>query len=287
MTKTLFEYTVLRYVHDPMTQEFLNIGVVVYSATESILLGKLNHLYGRLSDAFTSLNARQHGRLIRSIDRQISTVHRKLQQSTGLLPTNNRPLSMLLPDIFPDDDSSIQFSQIGAGLTKNLKKQLDFLFTRMVMRYAEKDTQPTRNNDDVWRLSYRNAFRSANVLDKMYPLEISPYPNSRPYTFDRAWRNEVHRPYEALSFDLVQKDSIRNKAELWIARAKKFENNEEMGFITLLLGAPRRDALIDEYNYARDDLLALTKNVAIVEEDKAESFALTVVEEMRQHGIMT
>jgi Protein of unknown function (DUF3037) len=50
--KTTFTYTVLRYVHDIATGEFVNMGVVLYAPEARYVSALCNPRYGRLSKMF-------------------------------------------------------------------------------------------------------------------------------------------------------------------------------------------------------------------------------------------
>jgi hypothetical protein len=50
--KTTFTYTVLRYVHDIATGEFVNMGVALYAPEAKYVSAICNSRYGRLSKMF-------------------------------------------------------------------------------------------------------------------------------------------------------------------------------------------------------------------------------------------
>ena len=50
--KTRFSFRVLRYVHDPVTQEFVNIGIAVYAPERGFLKAKCATLYARIRRMF-------------------------------------------------------------------------------------------------------------------------------------------------------------------------------------------------------------------------------------------
>jgi len=47
--KAQFHFSLLRFVYDPLTQEFLNIGVVLFSPESNFLQARFTNRYGRIS----------------------------------------------------------------------------------------------------------------------------------------------------------------------------------------------------------------------------------------------
>ncbi len=45
MNEVPFQFAVLRYIHDPATQEFLNVGIVVYSKEARYIRAQVSSRY--------------------------------------------------------------------------------------------------------------------------------------------------------------------------------------------------------------------------------------------------
>lgn len=137
MTEYLYQFAVLRYVHDPVTEEFLNIGVVVYAPEAYYLKALINHNYSRLSNAFQKVNGAFYRRLTQSLENRLNLMNHQLSQGQLFeqAPTN---LELLLAPILPSDDSSLRFGGIGGGLSTDLDGALTALYQRMVTYHTEK-----------------------------------------------------------------------------------------------------------------------------------------------------
>lgn len=132
-----YEYIVIRYVHDPMTQEFINIGVVLYCLDKMRVVVRANMDCSRISKMFGAIDTQQYQRLIKEIKDCVGELNARLATPLPYPDVEVRPiLHDLLPSVWPIDDSSIRFSQIGVGITPNTEEQLDKLYNRMVMRYC-------------------------------------------------------------------------------------------------------------------------------------------------------
>lgn len=129
--RTPYTFSILRYVHDPVTQEFINIGVAVYSREAGFL---------------RAVRLRQ---LTRYIQEQVSAIGESLP--TELPFETGGAIESLLARVLPPDDSSVQFSRPGAGLSQDLEKTTAELFERYVERYSLTSESSRRDDEDIWR----------------------------------------------------------------------------------------------------------------------------------------
>jgi hypothetical protein len=152
-----FQYAVLRYIHDLVTQEFLNIGVVVYCKEAHYFKAKISQKYRRLSNTFLSINGEYYRRVANHIYHQIGKIQSQIRAHSngeanqlaffGELPD---PIEVLLAQVLTPDDSSITFSGYGGGLTDDLEAELSRLYDRLVEQYTEKEDYPSRTDKEVW-----------------------------------------------------------------------------------------------------------------------------------------
>jgi len=62
---TPYGFSALRYVHDPVTQEFINIGVAVYSREAGFPRAICTTYYGRITRMFTKIDGNRFRQLTR------------------------------------------------------------------------------------------------------------------------------------------------------------------------------------------------------------------------------
>ena len=116
--KTHFTFTVLRYIHDPVSGEFANVGVVLYAPELRFLDAICTPTYGRISAYFADFNPDHFKRMMKHIERRVWD----LSQTLGQLPFENQPKTAqdCAARVLPPDDSSLQFSPIvGSGVTSD------------------------------------------------------------------------------------------------------------------------------------------------------------------------
>ncbi|HUQ92327.1 MAG TPA: DUF3037 domain-containing protein [Bryobacteraceae bacterium] len=276
--RTPYSFSVLRYVHDPVTQEFLNIGVAVYLRETGFLRAICTTHYARITRMFTKIDGNRFRQLTRYIQDQVSAVGESLPSELPFEP--GRAIEQLLARVLPPDDSSIQFSPAGVGLSHDLEKTAAELFERYVERYAFTDDSSRRDDEAIWR-SFREPLDRRQVTAHLTPKRIVA-PNYE-YEFQRAWKNQVWHVYEPVSFDMVDGSSIVEKANRWVGRATSLNDSTENFEIHLLLGEPRDRRFQDTYIKAQNILRKMPGKHELIPESDAEAFAEELEKEVRKH----
>ena len=72
--KAAYSFSVLRYVHDPVTQEFVNIGVAVFSPEARYFRAICTTSYNRVTQMFGAIDGQGFRQYSRHIQDQICAV---------------------------------------------------------------------------------------------------------------------------------------------------------------------------------------------------------------------
>jgi hypothetical protein len=266
-------------VHDPVTQEFVNVGVAVFSPEVAFLKAICTPHYGRINRMFARIDGVRFRQVTQYVQRQIDSLGRRI--STKRIEPG-KAIEHLLASILPPDDSSIQFSPAGVGLSRDLEKTLMELFERYVEHYNQEDptARPTRNDEDVWH-AFRAPLERRNLLGRLAPKEITA--PSYSYKFQNAWKNQVWHVYEPVSFDLAYPTSIVEKANNWVGRATSLHQSRDEFKLHLLLGEPHDQKLRGAFERAQHILNEMPGRKEFVRESEAESFADQLAREVEGH----
>lgn len=278
--KTTFTFTVLRYVHDVSTGEFVNMGVALYAPDAGYVSAMCNPRYGRLSRVFLDVNGDHVRSLMRFIQSRFEEFGEKLN---GELPLNGKPKSVMdiAASILPPDDSSLQWSDPGGGITENPAATLEQLYVRLVQRYEQKTLGVSRTEADVWRV-YRKELEDKQVLAKLQTKLIVAKDDE--YEFEHAWKNGTWRCYEPISFDLEKPDSLVDKANRWLGRATNLLEAKEDFTLHVLLGEPQLDKLKQPFAKALNILHKMPVKHEFVREAEAGAFSRKLADEMVKHS---
>lgn len=270
--KTPFQYAVIRYMPDAVTGEFANVGVVVLAPQAKFLRARCTKRYGRTSQFFGSVDGQHFRRVLEMIEMGVRQIERELGTFLLDLPED---VVDVLRRIIPIDDSTLLFGETKGGLTSDPRKTLEDLFDRFVGRF-EDDLQARRRPDaDVWR-SFRRELDKAGVSEILQPHRVEAPLFS--YDFEHALKNGTWHALEAVSFDLADPDSIRDKATRWLGRATTLVEAEETIHLHYLVGKPADPGqeIARAFSQARRILDRSPLPHDVVDEDESEAFAQQV-----------
>lgn len=167
---------------------------------------------------FGHIDGEYHRKNLRYLQAKFNELKIHLEQELDFgMPA--KEINALLAQVLPPDDSALQFSPAGAGLTSDPAKTLEMLYHRRVEKYAEKPDRHGRSDQEVWKVFKGGFEKQKNVLPKLQPKKIVA--SNYDYEFEHAWKNSNCHAFEPVSFDLVEPSSIREKANGWVGRVTR------------------------------------------------------------------
>jgi hypothetical protein len=277
--KVAYSFSVLRYVHDPVAQEFINIGVAVFSPQAKYLRAICTASYGRIANMFQKIDGPRFRQLSRYVQDQICAAG---QEYESALPfESGATIEHLLARVLPPDDSAMQFSKAGVGLSSDLDRTLHELFQRHVEQYAASGESPRRTDEDIWRV-FREPLDRSLVTPRLKTKRIVA-PDYE-YEFQHSWQNEIWHVYEPVSFDLVEGPSMLEKANRWVGRATSLVDSADPHRIHLLLGEPQDERLRSSFVKAQNILHKMPGKKEFIRESEADSFAQELAREVQGHA---
>lgn len=277
-TKEPYSYVVLRYVHDILTGEFANVGLVVVVPGQPLILTKARKTFGRIKNIFPDLDSEAYKRAIEAIERGMKSVERSLK-SEGLFK-GEKTAGDYARIALPLDDSSLQWSPVGAGLTSDPQKTFDQLYHRFITRY-DRPSQRRRSDEDVWR-PVEAKLKEQGVQVSLESKRV--HGSTDAVDFRHAWKNGRWHVYEPLSFDLSDADNIKDKARRWLGHlsAVKVGATEDVQ-VHFLVGRPQSASLIPAYKNAVEILRQVPFDNRVFEEDQIDDFVHEIEDEVRQY----
>jgi hypothetical protein len=279
MNKHPYTYTVLRYVHDTSTGEFANVGVVISAPSAKFADAILRPTYGRLSKMFPGMDGEHFRQVIRHLQSRFEEIASQVREEMdlGQKPTNAQELAF---SVIAPDDSSFQWSAMGSGLTADLPVTLESIYQKMVERYDDRQKTESRSDELVWK-SFKKRLEERKVLSRLHPKTISVQDDE--VTFSHAWKNHQWHCMETLSFDLMQPQSIREKAHSWLGKMTSIKDATEKFSVCYLVGEPQLERSRRAFEQALNVLHKTPVEHEIIREHEAESFAAEVAKEIAAH----
>lgn len=276
MSRHPYTYTILRYRHDPVSGEQLNVGVIVHSPERQFLRGRFRKGYGRLSKAFPDVD----GSVLRNDLQRIERAFEKLskRESEDLFFAGQTASSFARQVVAPDD-GSLLWSEIGSGTTTDPESTLEKLFFRFVTQYEETSTV-RRTDADVWR-PFRDKLMELKVAS-IFEKKTIASPKDE-VEFEHAWKNGRWHCYQPLSFDLATIDGIQEKAARWVGHMVGLSSASEQFHPYFIVGKPSEPNLIPAYNRAVSFIADAPMQPTIVTEDEVDTFASDLADRVNEH----
>jgi hypothetical protein len=277
--KTPYTFSVVRYIHDVVSGEFINVGIVLYAPELNYLDSICTKKYGRLSRVFINVDGDQFRSLMRFLESQLSFYMNKLDSE---LLFDGKPKSILgiLSAIIPQDDSSLQFSKEGFGLTNDPRITLEELYNRYVDQYTDRSKRISRDDDEVWK-SFKRPLEERSIIKYLKPHRIVAHDFE--YEFQHSWKNDQWRFLEPISLDLEDPSSITDKANKWLGRSISLSDSSENFKLYMLLGKPHEERLQPAFIKAENILNKITIPKEFIREDESEGFAEHLKFEIQRH----
>lgn len=285
MLKRRYTYTVLRYVHDPLTAEFVNVGIVVHfpesSLGPAILKAGTRSTIGRMRDMFPDLDRTAFGATMRTISKMLTRLADQLGDD-GMFASPGDALTFAR-QVLPSDDSSLQWSPVGSGVADDAEKTYNRLYNRFIAKYDVRTTQ-RRTDEEVWK-PVRQIIEQRNL-----PVELEPKTilgDDDKIEFQHAWKNGAWHVYEAVSLDLADAEGIYRKVHRWVGQLQSVAPEATEAFHPyFIVGAPSDPELEPAYRRALKILKKSPGQVEVFEESEVEQLVDRIEDEVRAHRAM-
>lgn len=275
-----FTYSVIRYVHDPVADERLNIGIVVYCPSLGYLDAKIERRYERLSRAFVGFDSETYRRQLDALDR--SLFHVKHDQQSMFQEDRKPDMDSILRRILPDNGLSVQYGTPRGGMTPDPEAELLHLFDRAIALQGERDRRERRSDEEVMRTYERLLPQPVRHALKAQRF-VTPEAELR---FEHAFKNERWHVLQPISLDFLDQAGIQRKATSWLGNAVALEDAIEPIELYYLVGSPADPDFRTAYEKGLRLLDKSPITHKIIREEDAEAFAEWLEDYMAQHDVI-
>lgn len=280
--KSPFTYVVLRYMHDAFTREFVNVGVLLCAPKKGFLGFERLSPLDRVKGMFPGLQSESLRELLGFLVSRTDDLRKETCDSLG---RESLSADAIAKTLLPIDDSALQWSAAGGGVTDAPQETLKEIFERLVARHL-KAHPPTRRDDaDVWK-PFERELRQRDVLQRLQEKTLAV--GELRHRFENAWHppGGYLRLLQPLSFDLLQPSDIVEKAVRWSALIRQLRKADSNFLIYLLLGRPRGEGHFTKaFNQACETLSEeTTGRKELFPEEEAPHFADKLQAEISASG---
>lgn len=274
-----FHYQLVRYTHDQVTGEFVNVGIVIFAPKFKFLEAKVVSKFSRISNFFEDINGYHLLHSLKHFQKEIASVRDELAFFGSEAIAKPEPsLNQITSSILVRDDSALQLSEVRAGMDVDLEHAAEDLFYRMVDKYNTESGGEVKNDSHAWTKVYKSYFDKYGITSRLQDHTIETKADK--ITFDKSWKNGIWHCYQALAFDLKKEDSIKNKVYKWSGIVKALQAANEPLNLYFLTTSPEHNPRLQPFIVETLGQKVDKLKVIIVTQDEADSFALKVKKEI-------
>jgi len=122
-----YKFSILRYYHDIVSEEFLNIGVVVYFPESHELAFKYTNRLSRVSKSFLDADIEYLRKLLQNIDYRFSD--KAIEIKNHNLFSDKIDFKRIISEILPIEDMTLRFSDLLFGITEEPNKTINYILS--------------------------------------------------------------------------------------------------------------------------------------------------------------
>ena len=212
---TTYHFRVLRYVHDVSTEEFVNIGVVMWIPEHSTLMFRVNEQSRRLSGFFNNFDSKSYRQMIRNLRSSFNKVALDLP-TLRLFKDNTENTSEIFYELVREDASCFQWSSLMSGISTIPEQRLDQLFEEFVIFRKSHEPVQRRNKRMIWSTVLKAL--KAHDLEKYVQFRVIMKAASFDCPFRMGWNNGIPQVLEPISLTLGDPVEIIDIANAWSGR---------------------------------------------------------------------
>ena len=238
-----FQYQILRFLPDRVSEEFINLGVVVYDPGNKKLNIKFIEKTGRLSQIFPEANNRYVLKTIKHICNSLNTIANRLSDEFEFEECDK--ISIITRSVFPTDDSALFFTEPKTILDIDINSVSIYLFDRLISIKELDNEKEYKNDKEVWSRIYKKYFDDLNISKYLTPVKLNTKFDQ--VEFEHTWRNGHINFFEPVNFNLEKVENIKNKVFRWAGQIDELKTVNEPSHLYLLSILPEDNLKIKKF----------------------------------------
>lgn len=279
-----YHYAIVRYVHDAATDEFVNIGIIMWLPKIRKLVFRINERYARVSNFFQgSFDAVSYRILVRQLRKHIESVQAgfgaPLQLDLFANPFQNGQAD-IFESVLRTDATCFRLSEPMYGVSKDPDERLERLFSEYIEVHEPQGPRERRGEAEIWSVVEKRLV--ARGLSGHIKRDVTLAGVFSQYQFRCGWHNSVPQFIEPVSFDYVEPREVIEKAQLWSGRLLDLSNSKAFK-MTAVIAGPRGAGLSEEFNQAVGMLNSMPSVRKVLSENDVDSFMDEIEHDIRQH----
>jgi len=282
----IYQYSILKYKHSALLEEYVNVGVLLFFISDKELLFLYPNAFQRISNLYQDISISRLKKHLGAFNRKVRELNKRLNNDQTKLFDEFNDLQKLIEEhLIAQDSTNLEFVVHNQGLYTDKKSVSEFLYKSYLSHYDYFKSKSKK--DEKYILAKIESGLKDRLPDpenwKYIKRDISISTSLKEEKFDYGWKNGSLNLIAPVGFDLIDEDAVYNKAYKWsgklsalapIAKEKNFK-------FDLIVSRPTHKALFKKYDKA---IKYLDENDApkhIYEEDEISSYLDYAISEIR------
>jgi hypothetical protein len=251
-----YEYLIIRYVHNVSTEEFVNIGILLWAPQERRMYHQISERYSRLSMFFDGFNGYGYRAMIRNLKGKCRSVEKNER-----LFRNVNNVDDIAELIFSKNSSCFQWSEAISGITDDPALRVKAVFSDIVERHYDKQERRRRSENDIYRDVHKLLFERLKKrgLQRRVQRDVEVLGEHFGHKFKLGWQNGTRQFLEPISFDYTHGAELIDKAYVWSGRLADLGRNKDFK-LTGIVAPPQEKELLRHY----EEALAILRESQVV-----------------------
>jgi hypothetical protein len=238
---TPYEFCVIRYVHSLASQEFVNIGLILWIPEERRFGFRISDRYARLSNFFHGFDGPGYRQTIRALVRRMERMSDEINSARNLVLFRDAPPSfeVLLAALLPQDGSTFQCSEILGGIADEPMRRLEQLAEEFVERFEAVGPRVRRDEAEIGTQLEFTLARTGLLHRLQTGVQVAS--NDYAYRFKFGWMNGTQQVLEPISLDYLNGTDVIEKANNWSGKLLNLSRGGQFSLTGIVAPPTRRD----------------------------------------------
>lgn len=280
-----FYYSLLKYTYSQVLGEVFNVGICFIFPEQSLVVFKYPSSFDRLRHLYHDFSTKTLKNYCKEFEKTAKSISNN--QTLQNIQLINNPSELIRQEFLPYDASALRFSEVKTVIRyqNDIEKIIADYTENYLSHYLHK-ISPKRRDDDYLLSNFRKKLSQKQKGIENYLLGEQEISNDfTSHKFKCAWQNGSLNLVQAISFDLLESDSINQKSSLHYGKIHFLQSEaakQNLRF-DLLIGKSQQSNLLKPYEKAIKILKQLEKESSytkIILEEDSEDYSNYLIREI-------
>lgn len=275
-----YHFALLRFVPSAAAEEFVNVGVVLWSVDDRILHFRMSERSSRLSAFFREFDRGAYRQMALAMAARLNAL-RGTERAPRMMMSHPESLQEVMDRAAPRDESGFQWSEIGGGVAVDPERRVQQLYAELVERHEATGPRERRDEVAIWASVEDKLIRHDLIGSGAVARGVEFVAPNYSYRFKAAWKNGVAQFLEPISLDYLDAAGVIEKANTWSGRLFNLSAGDSPFQFTGVVSTPARTDLREPFDRAVKILREAPSVRRILHETELDEFIPEILHDIQ------